>query len=71
MFFFYKALLEPFRKEAGKSKEIESKKRKEREDAEKRRQEAIKKKREEEQPGISELTDEQAEILQKELDEKK
>lgn len=70
-----KILMSAFRKEGEKAVEIHNKKLKEREDAEKRRQEAIKKKREEEakagESSISEVTEEEAEQIQKEIDEEK
>lgn len=67
-------LLVVFREEASKAKEVAEKKRKEREATEKRRQEILKKKREQEElenAPIREVTDEEAERLQKEIDEAK
>jgi len=71
-----KLLLGVFRGEASKANEIAEKKRKEREAAEKRRQDILKKKREQEElengdAAIREVTDEEAERLQKEIDEEK
>ncbi|XP_037045213.1 nuclear migration protein nudC [Bradysia coprophila] len=72
-----KLLLLVFREEAKKAKEVADKKRKEREETEKRRQEILKKKREQEElenandAAIREVTDEEAERLQKEIDEAK
>lgn len=65
-----------FREEAKKAKDVAEKKRKEREATEKRRQEILKKKREQEErengdAAIREVTDEEAERLQKEIDEAK
>lgn len=69
-------LLGIFREEASKANEIAEKKRKEREAAEKRRQDILKKKREQEElengdAAIREVTDEEADRLQKEIDEEK
>lgn len=69
-------LLGVFRVEASKANKIAEKKRKEKEEAEKRRQEILKKKREQEElengdAAIREVTDEEAERLQKEIDEEK
>lgn len=71
-----KLLLLVFREEASKAKEVADKKRKEREETEKRRQEILKKKREQEElengdAAIREVTDEEAERLQREIDEAK
>jgi len=71
-----KLLLGVFRSEASKAKEVAEKKRKEREAAEKRRQDILKKKREQEElenddAVVREITDEEAERLQKEIDEEK
>lgn len=69
-----KLLLLVFREEAKKAKEIADKKRQEREETEKRRQEILKKKREQEElddAPIREVTDEEAERIQKEIDEAK
>ncbi|XP_053672239.1 nuclear migration protein nudC [Anopheles nili] len=70
-----KLVLKIFRDEANKAQEVARKKRQEREAEEKRRQEVLRKKREEEEQSksasITELTDEEAEQLQKELDAKK
>ena len=67
-------LLQAFRKEATIAIELDRKKREDRERAEKKRLEAIKKKKEEEEmqnsAAITELTDAEAEALQKELNEK-
>lgn len=65
-----------FREEASKAKAVAEKKRKDREETEKRRQEILKKKREQEElengdAAIREVTDEEAERLQKEIDEAK
>lgn len=69
-------LLLVFREEASKAKEVAEKKRKEREATVKRRQEILKKKREQEElesgdAAIREVTDEEADRLQKEIDEAK
>lgn len=69
-------LLVVFREEASKAKEVAEKKRKDREATEKRRQEILKKKREQEElesgdAAIREVTDEEADRLQKEIDEAK
>lgn len=69
-------LLLVFREEASKAKEVAEKKRIEREATEKRRQEILKKKREQEElengdAAIREVTDEEADRLQKEIDEAK
>lgn len=69
-------LLLVFREEASKAKEIAEKKRKDREATEKRRQEILKKKREQEElengdAAIREVTNEEADRLQKEIDEAK
>ncbi|KAJ6640799.1 Nuclear migration protein nudC, partial [Pseudolycoriella hygida] len=71
-----KMILSVFREEGSKAKEVAAKKRKEREEAEKRRQEILKKKREQEElenseSAIREITDEEADRLQKEIDEAK
>uniref|UniRef100_A0A182N8B1 Nuclear migration protein nudC n=1 Tax=Anopheles dirus TaxID=7168 RepID=A0A182N8B1_9DIPT len=70
-----KLVLNIFRQEAEKAQEVSRKKRQEREAEERRRQEVLRKKKEEEQQSksatITELTDEEAEQLQKELDAKK
>ncbi|XP_052862506.1 nuclear migration protein nudC [Anopheles cruzii] len=72
-----KLTLKIFRAEAKKAQEVADKKRKQREAEEKRRQEVLRKKREEEEEAqnksasVTELTDEEAEKLQKELDAKK
>lgn len=71
-----KLLLLVFREEASKAKEIAEKKRKDREATERRRQEILKKKREQEElengdAAIREVTNEEAERLQKEIDEAK
>lgn len=70
-----KLVLKIFRTEANKAQEVARKKRQQREEEERRRQEALRKKREEEEQSktasITELTDEEAEQLQKELDAKK
>lgn len=70
-----KLVLNIFRQEAEKAQEVSRKKRQEREAEERRRQEVLRKKKEEEEQSksatITELTDEEAEQLQKELDAKK
>uniref|UniRef100_A0A182Y2T6 Nuclear migration protein nudC n=1 Tax=Anopheles stephensi TaxID=30069 RepID=A0A182Y2T6_ANOST len=70
-----KLVLQIFRQEAAKAQEVARKKREEREAQERRRQEVLRKKKEEEEQSksatITELTDEEAEQLQKELDAKK
>ncbi|XP_050095900.1 nuclear migration protein nudC [Anopheles aquasalis] len=70
-----KLVLTVFRGEAKKAQEVADKKRKEKEAEEKRRQEVLRKKREEEEASktatVTELTEEEAESLQKELDAKK
>ncbi|XP_049547127.1 nuclear migration protein nudC [Anopheles darlingi] len=70
-----KLVLTVFRGEAKKAQEVADKKRKEKEAEEKRRQEVLRKKREEEEQSktatVTELTEEEAESLQKELDAKK
>lgn len=70
-----KLVLKIFRNEANKAQEVARKKRQQREEEERRRQEVLRKKREEEEQSktatITELTDEEAEQLQKELDAKK
>ncbi|XP_050075085.1 nuclear migration protein nudC [Anopheles maculipalpis] len=70
-----KLVLKIFRREAAKAQEVARKKREEREAQERRRQEVLRKKKEEEEQSksatITELTDEEAEKLQKELDAKK
>lgn len=66
--------MEAFRKVAVKAKSVEAQKLKEKEAAETRRKEVLRKKREQEehaQAAVTELTEEEAERLQKELDEKK
>lgn len=73
-----KALLSAFRKEGAQAIEIARRNRKEKED-ERKRQEAIQKKKREEEAAaaamqsasITEITDEEAEKLQKEIDGKK
>lgn len=67
-------LVEAFRKVAVKAKDVEAKKQKERKAEEKRRQEVLRKKREQEQQSqadVTELTDEEAERMQKEIDARK
>lgn len=65
-------LLEQFRKVAGHAKNIKAEKQKEKDDAERRRQEVLRKKREaESQPAVTELTDEEADRLQREIVEEK
>lgn len=65
-------LLEQFRKVAVQAKKIQADKQKERDDAERRRQEVLRKKREQEsKPAVTELTDAEAEQLQKEIEEEK
>lgn len=67
-------MVEAFRKVAVKAKDVEAKKQKERQAEEKRRQEVIRKKREQEQQSqadVTELTDEEAERMQKEIDARK
>lgn len=70
-------MLSVFRAEASKANEVAEKKRKEKEATEKRRQEQLKKKREQEElenggdAAIREVTDEEADRLQKEIDEEK
>lgn len=70
-----KLVLQIFRQEAAKAQEVARKKREEREAQERRRQEVLRKKKEEEEQSnsatITELTEEEAEQLQKELDAKK
>jgi len=75
-----KLLLNAFKKHAVKAREIHKQKIKDREEAEKRKQESIRKKKEEEEKAkstvddtssISEVTDEEAERIQKEKDEEK
>uniref|UniRef100_A0A182MNT3 Nuclear migration protein nudC n=1 Tax=Anopheles culicifacies TaxID=139723 RepID=A0A182MNT3_9DIPT len=70
-----KLVLQIFRQEAAKAQEVARKKREEREAAERRRQEVLRKKKEEEEQSnsasITELTEEEADQLQKELDAKK
>ncbi|XP_040152853.1 nuclear migration protein nudC [Anopheles arabiensis] len=70
-----KLVLQIFRQEAAKAQEVARKKREQREAEERRRQEVLRKKREEEEQSksatITELTEEEAEQLQKELDAKK
>uniref|UniRef100_U5EVG8 Nuclear migration protein nudC n=1 Tax=Corethrella appendiculata TaxID=1370023 RepID=U5EVG8_9DIPT len=70
-----KMLLSVFRKEGEKATEIFRKKQEEKEAAERRKQEALRKKKEEEEKQfsaeITEITDAEAEELQKEIDEKK
>uniref|UniRef100_A0A6B2EC23 Nuclear migration protein nudC n=1 Tax=Phlebotomus kandelakii TaxID=1109342 RepID=A0A6B2EC23_9DIPT len=74
-----KMMLDIFREEGNKAKAVEDKKKREREAAEKRRQEVIlKKKKEEEESArkpetaaITEVTDEEAEKLQKEIEKEK
>ncbi|XP_052894735.1 nuclear migration protein nudC [Anopheles moucheti] len=70
-----KLVLQIFRREAANAQEVARKKREEREAAERRRQEVLRKKKEEEEQSnsasITELTEEEAEQLQKELDAKK
>ncbi|KAG5680429.1 hypothetical protein PVAND_009937 [Polypedilum vanderplanki] len=70
-----KVLLNAFRKEGAQAIEAAREKKREREDLEKKRQEALKKKKQEEEAAqksatITELTDEEAEKLQKEIDTK-
>lgn len=65
-------MLEAFRKVAVQAKKIKADQTREKEDAERRRQEVLRKKREREQleaakPAITELTDEEADKLQKEI----
>lgn len=65
-------MLDAFRKFAVQAKRVQAEKLKEKDEAEKRRQEILRKKREREQaeaakPAITELTDEEAEKLQKEI----
>lgn len=65
-------LLEQFRKVAVQAKKLQADKKKERDDAERRRQEVLRKKREQEsKPAVTELTDEEADQLQKEIEEEK
>lgn len=67
-------MVEAFRKVAVKAKDVEAKKQKERQAEEKRRQEVLRKKREQEQQSladVTELTDEEAERMQKEIDARK
>uniref|UniRef100_A0A182JU52 Nuclear migration protein nudC n=1 Tax=Anopheles christyi TaxID=43041 RepID=A0A182JU52_9DIPT len=70
-----KLVLKIFRQEAVKAQEVARKKREQREAEERRRQEVLRKKKEEEEQSksatITELTDEEAEQLQRELDAKK
>lgn len=80
---YFQLLLAAFRKSGSAAIELGKKKQKERDEAEKKRLEsiALKKKREEEDiaraaanvasSGITELTDEEAEKMQKEIDEEK
>lgn len=64
-------MLGEFRKEASRALEVAAKKKKLRDDEEIRRQAILKKKREEElkqdEPSITEITDEEAAQLQKEI----
>lgn len=65
-------MLEAFRKVAVQAKQIKADQKKEKDDAEKRRLEILRKKRERDQeeaakPAITELTDEEADKLQKEI----
>lgn len=67
-------LVDAFRKVAVKARAVEAKRQAERDADEKRRQEVLRKKREQEEKlnaDVTELTDEEAERLQKELDAKK
>lgn len=57
---------------AVQAKKVQADKQKERDDAERRRQEVLRKKREQvSKPAVTELTDEEAEQLQKEIEEEK
>lgn len=79
LLFILKVLLNAFRKEGAQAIELANQKRKEKELAEKKRQAAILKKRKEEEAAaaaqssasITELTDEEAAKLQREIDGKK
>lgn len=65
-------LLEQFRKVASKAKEIQVQKQHEKDEAERKRQELLQKKRElESKPAVTELTDEEADRLQLEIEEEK
>lgn len=70
-------MINTFKTEGSQAIEAAKQKRREKEEAEKRRQEAIRKKKEEEEAAqsksatITELTDEEADKLQKEIDGKK
>lgn len=69
-------LVEQFRKVAAQAKKVQADKQKEKDDAERRRQEVLRKKREQAaavaaKPAVTELTDEEADRLQKEIEEEK
>lgn len=77
----FQVLLNAFRKEGAQAIDVEKQKRKEREAADRKRKEAALKKRQEEEAAaaaiaqqsasITELTDEEAAKIQKEIDDKK
>lgn len=73
----FQVLLNAFRKEGAQAIKAAEEKKREKQEAEKRRQEALRKKKEEEEAqlnnsaSITELTEEQAEKLEKELESKK
>lgn len=70
-YFFLQLLLDIFRKVANEAQKIHEEKQQKKVEAERKRQEVLKKKFDSEKSDVVELTNEEADALQKQMDDKK